>query len=100
MLGTFEMCFFFRYRLLSFNKCLHQAYMSRTRAHRFSPRGSLGGDRLPAQTYAREVLCNFKLNMPTRPQSQQHVRMIAYQILVKVDKHIIYQYISYTIKCW
>jgi hypothetical protein len=50
----------------------------RVRAHNFSLRGSLGGDRLPTQAYAREVLCNFSLNMPTRPQSQQHFRMIAW----------------------
>ena len=31
----------------------------RVRAHNFSLRGSLGGDRLPTQAYAREVLCNF-----------------------------------------
>ena len=31
----------------------------RVRAHNFSLRGSLGGDRLPTQAYAREVLCTF-----------------------------------------
>ena len=31
----------------------------RVHAHNFSLRGSLGGDRLPTQAYAREVLCNF-----------------------------------------
>ena len=31
----------------------------RVRAHDFSLRGSFGGDRLPTQAYAREVLCNF-----------------------------------------
>ena len=50
----------------------------RVRAHNFSRRGSLGGDRLSTQVYVREALYNFTLNMPMRPQSQQHFRMIAH----------------------
>ena len=50
---------FWCYTVLTFYRYLRHAYISRTRAHNFSLRVSLGGDRLPTQAYAREVLCNF-----------------------------------------
>ena len=54
---TYELCFF------SDVGCYHfigtyARLTFRVRAHNFSLRGSLGGDRLPTQAYAREVLCN------------------------------------------
>ena len=61
----------------------------RVRAHNFSLRGSLGGDRLPTQAYARKVLCIFLLNMPRYPQSQQHFRIIAHPFTKAVHDPII-----------
>ena len=57
-MATFELCYF------SDVGCYHfigtyARLTFRVRAHNFSLRGSLGGDRLPTQAYAREVLCNF-----------------------------------------